>query len=78
MSIVSSQASGVLDQMQRSSIDCGDPEVNDKLDQYLHSTDIYTDPDYQDTRQARGFMSLRVDTRGEPIRRTLIGDKKMY
>lgn len=56
-----------------------EPDICDKLDSFLSKKDAYSDPRYhKDKRVAQSLMSMRVDSRGDPLPRALLGDRCMY
>jgi len=44
----------------------------------LSVKDIYSDPKYHKNSKTEILMTLRTDSRGEPINRAIIGDKGQY
>lgn len=56
-----------------------DPQADSKITQFLKTNDIYSNPAYhKDKSLADSLMRLRMDSRGQPINRALIGDKEVY
>ena len=56
-----------------------EPDLLDKLDSYLSMRDAFSDPRYRrQKRVAQSLMSVRVDSRGDPLSRALLGDRSLY
>lgn len=60
-----------------------DPKADAKINQFLTSRDIYSDPaalsmNRADSESVAKLMSMRTDSRGEPIKRGLLGDKQNF
>ena len=52
-----------------------DPNAEKKMKEFL-TLDLYSDPNFaEDSKAAESRMKLRLDSRGEVIKRALVGDK---
>ena len=54
------------------------PVTNPPAAELIHDCDDRFLTDDVCNYRVRGSMSMRTDTRGDPVRRTFIGDKQMY
>jgi hypothetical protein len=56
-----------------------DPHAEKKISKFLTVDDIYSDPHYQrDITRAKTIKNVRVDSRGVPFNRTIIGDINLF
>jgi hypothetical protein len=59
---------------QTSGIWGDDPEADTKITHFISKRDIYSDPEYNKDPET-DLMQVRKDSRGDPFKRSILGDK---
>ena len=56
-----------------------DPRALEKLSTYLSQKDVFIDPKFQQEKlKAQKVFDLRLDSRGEILKRAILGDRNTY